>query len=100
MSRWVMAFVVCGSLAACGGDDGTTPTGGDPEAGEQVYLDNCAICHADDGSGGTGPNLTGEDEEGEIVDIVTNGEGAMPAFGGQLTEQEIADVAAYVAQIL
>jgi mono/diheme cytochrome c family protein len=28
---------------------------------------------------------------------VTNGQGAMPSFSGSLTEQEINDVAAYVA---
>jgi cytochrome c6 len=27
---------------------------------------------------------------------VTNGKGAMPAFGGKLSEAQIADVAAYV----
>ena len=33
-----------------------------------------------------------------VVDRVTNGAGAMPAFEGQLSEQEIADVAAYVVE--
>ncbi|MGZ8708134.1 MAG: c-type cytochrome, partial [Gaiellaceae bacterium] len=33
-----------------------------------------------------------------VVDRVTNGQGAMPAFSDQLDEQEIADVAAYVVQ--
>ena len=31
-----------------------------------------------------------------VVDRVTNGAGAMPAFGDQLDEQQIQDVAAYV----
>ena len=31
-----------------------------------------------------------------VVDRVTNGKGAMPPFEGELTEQQIADVAAYV----
>jgi mono/diheme cytochrome c family protein len=33
-----------------------------------------------------------------VVDRVTNGSGAMPAFEGQLSEQQINDVAAYVVQ--
>jgi mono/diheme cytochrome c family protein len=31
-----------------------------------------------------------------VVDRVTNGMGAMPAFGGQLDEAQIQDIAAYV----
>jgi mono/diheme cytochrome c family protein len=31
-----------------------------------------------------------------VVDRVTNGTGAMPSFKGQLSDQEIADVAQYV----
>ena len=34
-----------------------------------------------------------------MVDRVTNGAGAMPAFEGQLSEQQIADVAAYVSSV-
>jgi cytochrome c oxidase cbb3-type subunit 3 len=30
------------------------------EAGKKMYLANCASCHAADGGGGTGPNLTDE----------------------------------------
>ncbi len=104
MSRWMMASLVCVGLVACsGGDDGGDGTGtvvGDPEAGEQVFLDNCAICHSDDGSGGTGNDIRGEDDEAEIAATVESGVGSMPAFADTLTEQEIADVAAYVAQIL
>jgi mono/diheme cytochrome c family protein len=31
------------------------------------------------------------------LDRVTNGQGGMPAFSASLTEQQIADVAAYVS---
>jgi cytochrome c6 len=34
--------------------------------------------------------------EAAIVMQVTNGKNAMPAFGGKLSESDIADVAAYV----
>ncbi len=30
---------------------------------------------------------------------MNNGQGAMPAFGGQLTPKEIADVAYYIAHV-
>lgn len=100
MTRWTMMSLVFGALVACSGDDTSGTMTGDPVAGETVYADNCAICHADDGTGGTGPDITGEDDEAEIADIVTNGEGDMTAFDGILSEQEIMDVAAFVAQSL
>jgi mono/diheme cytochrome c family protein len=34
-----------------------------------------------------------------VVDRVTNGQGQMPPFGGTLSEQQIADVAAYVSSV-
>jgi mono/diheme cytochrome c family protein len=100
MSRWTMWSAVMVGLIACGGDDTGTTVEGDPVAGEQVYLDNCAICHADDGTGGTGPDVTGEDDEAEIAGVVENGTGDMPGFADTLSEQDIADVAAFVAQSL
>ena len=83
---------------------GTEPAGGgDPAAGKEVFLGagGCGSCHtfADAGtSGSIGPNL---DDAAPSVDLaldrITNGQGAMPSFSGQLTEQQIADVAAYVS---
>ncbi len=63
----------------------------------------CTSCHAlvDAGSGGDiGPHLDGgELTEAFIVGRVTNGQGAMPAFGGQLTDQEIADISYYIVKV-
>jgi mono/diheme cytochrome c family protein len=76
---------------------------GDPVAGKQVFLGSsaCGTCHtlADAGTTGTiGPNLDDAQPSFELaVNRVTNGQGAMPAFSGQLSEQEIADVSAYVS---
>lgn len=75
---------------------------GDPVAGKEVFASaGCAGCHtlADAGATGTvGPSLDESKPAPElVVELVTNGRGAMPAFS-QLSEQEIADVAAYVAQ--
>ena len=50
-------------------------------------------------SGNVGPNLDDSKPDAALVlDRVHNGQGAMPAFEGQLSEQEIADVVAYVVQ--
>lgn len=74
--------------------------GGDTAAGKTVFAENCAGCHGEDGLGGAaGPDLTtmplAQTEEGTI-EQVTNGGGSMPPFGGQLSEEEISDVAAFV----
>jgi mono/diheme cytochrome c family protein len=74
---------------------------GDPEAGKEVFASaQCGGCHtlaAADASGTVGPNLDDTKSAYDaIVEQVTNGGGGMPAFGGQLSEEEIRDVAAFV----
>ena len=73
---------------------------GDPVAGSAVYADNgCGNCHTLADAGSTamiGPNLDETVPPFDlIVDRVTNGAGAMPAFP-QLSATEIDDVAAYI----
>ena len=84
----------------------TTPAiEGDPVAGKEVFLGApaCGGCHtlADAGSSGTvGPNLDESMPDYELaLDRVTNGQGGMPSFSSTLTEQQIADVAAYVSSV-
>jgi mono/diheme cytochrome c family protein len=83
------------AVEAAGGVDGAT-----------VFGDNCATCHGGDGSGGIGPRLAGgrvvtvyPDPADQIV-VVTNGRAGMPAFGEQLTEEEIAAVVEYTRTVL
>ena len=75
---------------------------GDATAGQQVFADNCSTCHGADGKGGNGgPDLSTIPDAGElepVVKQVTDGGGGMPAFKGQLNDQQIADVAAYVTE--
>ena len=40
--------------------------------------------------------LSGGMKEGSVVTQVTNGKNAMPAFGGRLSDDDIANVASYV----
>jgi mono/diheme cytochrome c family protein len=61
----------------------------------------CIACHKfsdADGHGDVGPPLDGGAHltKAFVISRVTNGQGAMPAFGGQMTEEEIADLAAYI----
>jgi mono/diheme cytochrome c family protein len=83
-------------------EPGATAAGGDAEAGAVVFSENCSVCHGATGHGGNGgPDLTtmplAQSEEGAIQQV-TNGGGGMPPFGGTLSEEEIENVAAYVAQ--
>jgi cytochrome c6 len=85
----------------------TPPPGGggqgDPVAGKEVFLGagGCGSCQtfADAGTTGTvGPDLDSLAPSYEAtLEQVTNGGGGMPAFKDSLSEQQIADVAAYVS---
>ncbi|RWZ55015.1 cytochrome c [Halobacillus fulvus] len=68
----------------------------DTAAAEQAYQANCASCHGGDMEGGVGPALQGVGSKysaDEIVDIIQNGMGQMPAQEGVSEEdaQTIAD---------
>jgi mono/diheme cytochrome c family protein len=121
-----LALLLALVLAACGGSDdqdtspetvqGETPTAetetgdgegdggeGDAEAGASLFGEQgCGSCHtlADAGSTGTtGPNL---DEAQPSFDAafeqIENGGGVMPAYGEQLDDEQIANLAAYVSE--
>jgi mono/diheme cytochrome c family protein len=84
------------------GESSTGAAGGDAESGAVVFSENCSVCHGATGHGGNGgPDLRtmplAQSEEGAIQQV-TNGGGGMPPFGGVLSEEEIENVAAYVAQ--
>ena len=74
----------------------------DPEAGKEVFSEQCSVCHGADGLGGNGgPDLTTmpkAKEQAGAEEQVTNGGGGMPAFEGTLSEEEIKNVAAYVVE--
>jgi cbb3-type cytochrome c oxidase subunit III len=77
--------------------------GGKPD-GKQVFSSaGCTGCHtlADAGSNGNvGPNLDdAKPPKALVVARVTNGQGGMPAFKGQLSDAEIQAVAEYVASV-
>jgi mono/diheme cytochrome c family protein len=120
-----MGFIASAFLAGCGSEGVVSPTPetvvgsvpqaaqepetpafklkGDPKAGKLIFTSaGCVSCHtlADAGATGTvGPNLdTAKPDYRLATARVTNGKGAMPSFKGQLSDQEIANVAEYVVQ--
>lgn len=77
---------------------------GDIAAGSRVFAQNCAACHLNGGNVVNGAKtLKKADLEKyemysaeKIINQVTNGKMAMPAFSGRLSATQIEDVAAYV----
>lgn len=64
---------------------------------------SCGACHVltdANGNGHIGPSLDGNNamDKAFIVSRVSNGQGAMPSFGGQMTDEEIDLLAAYIME--
>jgi mono/diheme cytochrome c family protein len=97
---------VANYIARYAGNPDIQPSGGGAITstdGAEIFTQaGCGSCHtlAAAGSTGTvGPNLDEAKPSKEIaVDRVTNGQGAMPAFKDQLSEEQIQAVADFVAQ--
>ena len=70
--------------------------------GKAVFTSSCGGCHTlgDAGtSGAVGPNLDqAQPDAATVKAYVRGGGGGMPAFGDQLSPQQIADVSAFVTQ--
>ena len=96
--------------AGCGGGDGGNGDAGDDDgaagtaqAGADVFASaGCGSCHTLEEagtSGTTGPQLDDANLSADAVAAqVRNGGGGMPAFSDQLSEEEIENVAAFVAE--
>ena len=63
----------------------------------QIFAENCSGCHGTSGQGGFGPSLAPAGFASLVVPMVTEGGMQMPSFRDSLTEQQIQDVAKYVA---
>ena len=74
------------------------------DKGKQIFLGdgNCATCHTLEdakSNGNIGPNLNEiKPDISRVLLAVTNGIGVMPAYQGQLSDEEINAVAAYVVE--
>ena len=113
--RLLLAALIAASatVGACAADDvPEVPVGPDgyPDrelvAGRQVYIERCANCHGNDGSGGRGTKLS----DGRMiaqypnvddqVEIIADGVRSMPAFVEVLDTEEIAAVVRYTREVL
>lgn len=113
MTRFCTALLFLASFATlnltgCAGEDGGDDVdailalNGVVASGATVYDAQCKVCHGADGAGGGSfPSLVamvpGQGDE-EIVSIVLEGEAAMPEFRSKLSDQEVADLLAYLRE--
>jgi mono/diheme cytochrome c family protein len=77
------------------------PRGGGPVAanasGAEIYQAKCG-CHGPDGKGKRAPALTdvSNDSDSKLIAIIHDGKDKMPAFGSQLSDDQIKKVVAYI----
>jgi len=111
-SPWLLIAVVP-FVVACSSSAPEPSTGidGKPDPvltlGREVWLQNCASCHGDDG-GGTSRGVKLND--GQIIEafpnsadqtqLILNGTGRMPSFSGDLNESELEAVVRYIRELL
>ena len=109
MTRTLLALLALTALAltACsGGDDDDVAAilalDGSPTAGKAVYDNKCASCHKPDGSGdSTFPSLVTkvpQESDEDIIEVILNGKGAMQGFRDELSDQQVADLHAYLRE--
>ena len=70
--------------------------------GAALFTQNCSACHQSTGKGipGAFPALAGDPfvvgPAKSVVSVVLNGRGGMPAFGKDLTDEQIAAILSYI----
>jgi cytochrome c6 len=75
--------------------------------GADTYKAKCQMCHAADGSGSTpagkamkalpfnSPDVAKE-SDADLIAVIKNGKGKMPAFAGKISDSQVTDVVAYI----
>ncbi len=112
----VVLLVASGCSSGARGDDATASESdarshdagrayaGDISRGRLVFATNCATCHGEGGrSGGVGPSLVDESARqdlGRTIVWIENPDPPMPKlYPSPLSDEDVADVAAFVQQI-
>jgi len=97
-----LVLLIAALLAAARTSDGAPSA--DAVAGKQTFTEYCSICHGVGAKGFIGPNIAGINWTTQglhaIVRGGVGGYGSMPAFNADaVTDQNIADIAAYLAAL-
>jgi mono/diheme cytochrome c family protein len=78
--------------------------------GASLFKAKCAACHGDEGSGNTtlGKSMKIRDfhspdvqkqTDAQLTDMITTGKGAMPAYKGKLTDDQIKQIVGYIRDL-
>lgn len=92
---------------SCGGSevnskDDATGTKEVAASGSQLYMDNCVVCHGQDGKAGMSGATdlsTSVLSHQNTVDVIANGRNAMRAFSNQFSKEEIEVIAKHVESL-
>lgn len=99
-ATFTMVAAACGSEAPPHRAEGVVGLTGDQVAGKTLFEDNCAGCHVQVGEKMLGPDLSKPPRSDlsalTMATVIIDGQGTMNAFAADLTDQQIADVVAYV----
>jgi cytochrome c oxidase cbb3-type subunit 3 len=73
-------------------------------SGQELYAKYCASCHGADGTGGFGPDLSGEYKYGKTIaavkESISQGRPKnMPAFEDRLSAEEIESLTSYILSL-
>ncbi|MGF7035376.1 cytochrome c550 [Paenibacillus mucilaginosus] len=71
------------------------------QAAETVYKSSCIACHGNDLEGKMGPNLQkvgGKLNDQQLYKLIQNGRAGMPAFKSTLKDEEIVNMAKWLAE--
>jgi mono/diheme cytochrome c family protein len=120
MNRWVICVVLAIVVMEAGGNgpavrandgapqgpDKNSSSGnalkrpaGDSARGEGLYNASCVVCHGPQAAGGIGPRLAGNavlSNEQAFWKVVYEGRHVMPPLKGAITEQQMADIQAWL----
>lgn len=108
MKKVLIFFAVITTLvvAGCGGSTSAEPAASKSKEpmlpGQVVFVQHCKLCHGAKGdlglSGAANLKISLLTQD-EIKHVVTNGRKAMPAWGQQLTPEQINQVSEYVLSL-
>ncbi|MFO0707788.1 MAG: cytochrome c [Nitrospira sp.] len=97
---WVVGSMADQTIAQAANEVGVSahPVG-DNARGKGLYEASCVVCHGQNATGGIGPKLAGNAvlaNEQAFWKVVSEGRHVMPPLKGAITEQQLADIHAWL----
>jgi mono/diheme cytochrome c family protein len=91
------ALLLAPALAACGSDtSGITSLTGDAASGKTLYVAQCQACHGSNGTARADAAGEAKNNPSGAAAVILDGEDAMPGFQDKLSDQQVADILAYL----